>query len=61
MSKKLYNLIIGLVGAVGAAGIVLVTYFEPPYAAAINGSIEVATIAVAEICSKFLDPNKLGK
>lgn len=61
MSKKVYNLIVGLVGAIGAAGVVLVTFFDPPYAAAINGSIEIATVAVAEICSQFLDPNKLGK
>lgn len=54
MSKKTFNLITGLVGAVSAAAITLVTFFDPVKAPVINGSISIATTAIIEICSKFV-------
>lgn len=55
MSKKLYALIVGLTSAVCAAGIVLVTYFNPPYAEPINGSISLFEGFVAGVCALFLE------
>lgn len=56
MSKRLYALIVGLTSAVCAAGIVLVTFFDPKYAEAINGSISLFEGFVAGVCALFLNP-----
>ncbi len=55
MSKKTYALITGLTSAICAAGVVLVTYFQPPYASAINGVLSIVEGAVAGSCALFLD------
>ena len=54
MSRKLFNFIVGLIGAVGAGAIATVTYFEPTGAAAINASITIAMTASTEILSQFV-------
>lgn len=63
MTLKVYELVICITGAVGAIAIGLVTYFNPAYASAIAGSIEIATTAIASICALFLnkEQSKLGK
>ena len=50
MSKKTYELIVTISGAVSAIAIGLVTYFKPQYATAINSSIEIAESALVAIC-----------
>lgn len=58
MKKKTYALITGITAAVCAAAIVLVTYFDPAYSAAINGSIAIVEGAVEGICALFIAPEK---
>lgn len=53
MSKKTFNLVVGVLGGVSAIAIATVTYIAPANMAAINVSITIATTAVTEICSKF--------
>lgn len=58
MSKKVYNLVVALIGAAGTAAVALVTYFNPAYASAINAAIGIGTTAAIEIVGLFVDPNK---
>ena len=60
MSKKTYELITIITGAVGAIAIGLVTHFELPYATAINDSIQIAETAILAICGNFIF-KELGK
>ena len=53
MSKKTYELITVITGAVGAVAIGLVTHFNPPMATAINDSIQIAETAILGICGNF--------
>ena len=55
MSKKVYALITGLTSAICAGSIVLVTFFDPHYASAINGCISILEGAVVSGCALFLD------
>ena len=61
MSKKTYELIVTISGAVATIAIGLITYFKPQYATAINSSIEIAETALVAICGNFVDPNKITK
>lgn len=61
MSKKTYNLIVGIVGGLSTIAIALVTFFNPAYAVAINASIGIADTAIIEIVGQFIDPNKNKK
>lgn len=54
MSRKLFVLISSIAGAVSAAAIALVTYFNPSMAEAINSSIDVGTVALVTICANFV-------
>lgn len=54
MSKKLYQLIVGISGGVCAIAIAVVTYANPTYAAAINGAIAIGETAIAEACALFV-------
>ena len=54
MSKKVFNLISGIVGGLETIGVAVVTYFNPAYAMAINASIVIAGTAIIEICSQFV-------
>lgn len=53
MSKRTYELITVITGAVGAVAIGLVTYFKLPNAVAINDSIQIAETAILAICGNF--------
>ena len=53
MSKKVFNLIVGITGGVCAIASAVVTYIQPAYASAIVAAIGVAETAVIEICSLF--------
>lgn len=55
MSKKLYNLIVGIIGGVSAVAVAVVTYIDPSYVVAINASIGIASTAAIEICSQFVE------
>lgn len=59
MSKKTFELIVTISGAVSAVAIGLVTYFSPAHATAINSSIEIAETAIVAICGNFVDPAKI--
>jgi hypothetical protein len=61
MSKKTFELIVTISGAVSTAAIGIVTYLKPQYATAINSSIEIAETALVAICGNFVDPNKISK
>lgn len=50
MSEKLYILISTLVGLAVAASEALVTYFVPPHAAAINGTVSAVGTCIVTIC-----------
>lgn len=54
MSKKVFNLVVGITGGIATIAATLVAFFDPAYEAAIVASIGVAETAVIEICSKFV-------
>lgn len=54
MSKKTFNLVVGITGGVAAIGAALVTFFNPPFCAAINASIVIVETAATEILSLFV-------
>lgn len=54
MSKKTFNLVTGIIGAIQAATVAIVTYTEPSYATAINSAIVIAGTAAIEICNLFV-------
>ena len=54
MSKKVFNLITGIIGAVQTVGVAVVTYINPEYATAINSAIVIAGTAAIEICNLFV-------
>lgn len=58
MSKKTFNLVTGIIGAVQAAGVAIVTYTNPEYATAINSAIVIAGTAAIEICNLFVKEEK---
>lgn len=60
MNKKTFNLVAGITTGVAGIAIAVVTFFNPAYCEAINGSIAVVEGAVITICSKFVlpDPEK---
>ena len=58
MSKKLYGLISGLLGAAATAASVCLAYFQPAYYGAIIAAIGVATKAADEILLFFVDKEK---
>lgn len=54
MSRKVYNLVVGIVGGVSTIAVAVVTFFSPAYATAINASIGIAATAAVEICGQFV-------
>ena len=58
MSKKVFNLVTGIVGALQTVGVAIVTYTNPEYATAINSAIVIAGTAVIEICNLFVTETK---
>ena len=53
MSKKVFNLVTGIVGALQTIGVAIVTYTSPEFATAINSAIVIAGTAIIEICNLF--------
>ena len=53
MSKKVFNLVTAIVGALQAVGVAVVTYISPEYATAINSAVVIAGTAIIEICNLF--------
>ena len=54
MSKKTFNLVTGIIGALQTVCVAIVTYTEPSYATAINSAIVIAGTAAIEICNLFV-------
>ena len=54
MSKKTFNLVTGIIGALQTVGVAVITYAEPAYATAINSAIVIAGTAAIEICNLFV-------
>lgn len=54
MSKKVFALVSGIVGALQTAGVAIVTYTSPENATVINSAIVAAGAAIIEICSLFV-------
>ena len=50
MSKKVYNLVVGIIGGCSTIAVAVVTFLNPAYAVAINASIGIASTAAIEIC-----------
>ena len=58
MSKKMYQLITGIVGGVGAIVTAIVSYAEPTNMVAILASIPIVITAVNEVLSNFVVDKK---
>lgn len=54
MSKKVYNLAVGIVGGVSTIAVAVVTFLDPAYSVAINASIGIADTAIIEILGQFV-------
>lgn len=54
MSKKVFALVSGIVGALQAAGVAIVTYANPEYSTAINSAIVIVGTAIIEACNLFV-------
>ena len=54
MSKRVYNLVVGVTGGISAIASAVVAFFQPAYTPAIVGAIGIAETAVVEICSLFV-------
>ena len=54
MSKKVFNLVTGIVGALQTIGVAVVTYTNPEYATAINSAIVIVGAAIIEACNLFV-------
>lgn len=54
MSKKTFNLIVGITGGIATVACAIVAFFDPAYESAIIASIGVAETAIVEICTKFV-------
>lgn len=53
MSKKTFELVVGITGGVAAIAVAVVTFAKPTYCVAINGAIAIAQTAVTEILTLF--------
>lgn len=58
MSKKVFNLVTGIIGALQTIGVAIVTYVGPEYATAINSAVVIAGTAAIEICNLFVKEEK---
>lgn len=55
MSKKVFALVSGIVGALQTVGVAIVTYTSPENATVINSAIVAAGAAIIEICNLFVN------
>lgn len=56
MTKKMYALITGILGGIGAIASAIVSYTDPPQATAILAAIPIAITAANEIMMLFVEP-----
>jgi len=61
MTKKMYALITGIIGGVGAIASAIVSYTDPAQATAILAAIPIAITAANEILMLFVDPDGAKK
>lgn len=54
MSKKTFNLVVGISGGFATIASAVVAFLDPAYESAIVASIGVVETAIVEICSKFV-------
>lgn len=54
MSKKTYNLVVGISGGIATIASAIIAFLDPAYESAIIASIGVVETAIVEICSKFV-------
>ena len=54
MSKKMFALVSGIVGALQTIGVAIVTYNSPENSTVINSAIVAAGAAIIEICNLFI-------
>jgi hypothetical protein len=54
MSKKTFNLVMGIVGGAAAIVSAVVTYAQPVYAVQIVAAIGIVSTAASEVCSLFV-------
>lgn len=54
MSKKVYNLIIGIATGVESISVAVITFINPPAAVAINAAIPIAITAALAVCKLFV-------
>ncbi len=54
MTKKMFNLVTGIIGGVQAIAVAVVTYASPEHATAINSAIVILGTAIIEACSQFV-------
>jgi hypothetical protein len=54
MSKKTFNLVVGITGGIATIASAIVAFLDPAYESAIIASIGVVETAVVEICTKFV-------
>lgn len=55
ISKKLFTLISTIIGAIGTIAIAFITYFSVKHGTAINTAIGIATTAIIDILTQFID------
>lgn len=58
MKKKTYNLVVAIVGAAATVASALVAYFNPDKTVLIISAIGTVTLAITEVCSLFVLPEK---
>ena len=58
MSKKVFNLVVGVSGGIAAIASAVVAYAEPAFTPAIIGAIGIVETAITEICSLFVKESK---
>lgn len=58
MTKKTYNMAVGVLGGVAAIASALVTYFNPAYAAQTVAAIGIVDTAAVEVMSLFRKDEK---
>lgn len=56
MTKKMYALVTGIIGGVGAIASAIVSYTDPAQATAILAAIPIAITAANEILMLFVEP-----
>lgn len=54
MSKKIFNLIVGISGGLSTIASTVIAFLEPSYTPAIIASIGILETAIVEISSKFV-------